>query len=318
MLAYLARRLLWSLAVLAVVGFLTFTLTYVLPADPARALAGIRASPEDVARISRALGLDQPFHVQLGTYAGNVLSGDFGHSYKLDRDVLPLLLERFPATLQLALAGVFVELLIGIPLGVMAATRRGSRFDSLARLFSIIAVSAPPFLVGYVLLNLLAFQPQVRFDLELFAIGGYEPLSLRHLFLPALTLGLSGLAYHFRLMRASLLEELRRGYVNTARAKGAHERTVIWGHALRNAIPPVLTQIGLDLGFFLGGVVVIEAVFSWPGIGQLAVNSIATADIPLILGTVLFGTLTIVAANLVVDLAYVWVDPRVRMGARGR
>jgi len=310
--AYIVRRLGWSVVVLFAIAILTFLVTYILPADPARMIAGIRATPEDVDRIRHALGLDQPFPVQLGRYLGRVLSGDFGHSYIQNRDVLSLILERFPATLQLAAAGLVIELAIGLPLGVIAARRKGTWPDRFSTLLSIVLVSAPSFLVGYLLLNFLAFQPQLLYHTEIFPIGGYKALDIRYLALPAITLGFSGAAYYTRLTRVSMINELATDYVRTARAKGLRERRVTWRHAFRNAFGPVLSQIGLDLGFFLGGVVVVERVFSWPGIGKLAVDSIVTADVPLILGTVLFGTLCIVMANLAVDVAQVVLDPRIR------
>jgi peptide/nickel transport system permease protein len=309
---YLLRRLGWSLVVVAAIVAVTFFATYILPADPARMIAGIRATPQDVERIRVALGLDQPFLVQLERYVGRLFQGDFGQSYIQNRAVLPLILERFPATLQLAAAGLAVELLIGLPLGILAATRRGTRSDRLSTILSIVLVSAPSFLVGYLLLNFLAFQPQIRFGITIFPIGGYKPFDLRYLALPAITLGFSGAAYYTRLMRTSMLDELHRDYVRTARSKGLGEQAILWRHAVRNALGPVLSQIGLDLGFFLGGVVIVERVFSWPGIGKLAVDSIVTADVPLILGTVLFGTICIVAANLAVDVLQVVIDPRIR------
>jgi peptide/nickel transport system permease protein len=175
-----------------------------------------------------------------------------------------------------------------------------------------VLVSAPSFLVGYLLLNFLAFQPQLLAHVEIFPIGGYKPFDIRYLALPAITLGFSGAAYYTRLTRTAMIDELARDYVRTAHAKGLRHRTVLWRHAFKNAFGPVLSQIGLDLGFFLGGVVVVERVFSWPGIGKLAVDSIVTADVPLILGTVLFGTLCVVLANLAVDVAQVLIDPRIR------
>jgi peptide/nickel transport system permease protein len=309
---YIVRRLGWSVVVLFAIAFVTFVVTFLLPADPARMIAGIRATAADVERIRHALGLDQPFVVQFADYLGRLANGDFGHSYIQNRPVLGLILERFPATLQLALAGLAVELLIGIPLGIFAATRRGTWSDRVSTLFTITLVAAPSFLVGYLLLNFLAFQPQILAGVEIFPIGGYKPFDLRYLALPAITLGFSGAAYYTRLTRTAMLDELGSDYVRTARSKGLVERVILWRHAFRNAVGPVLTQIGLDLGFFMGGVVIVERVFSWPGIGKLAVDSIVTADIPLILGTVLFGTLCIVLANLLVDVAQVVVDPRIR------
>jgi peptide/nickel transport system permease protein len=297
--------------VLIAVMLITFVLTFVLPADPARLIAGPNAGPADVLAIRKALGLDAPFQDQLVRYVGNVLHGDFGFSSPQHADVLPLILSRFPATAQLAAAGLFVELAIGIPLGILAATRRGSFWDRSATMATVVLVSAPSFWVGYLHLEVV-FQAHLGHVDILPVGGGYKPLDLRYLALPALTVGFGGAAYSNRLRRATMLDELNKDYIRTARAKGLRERAVLWRHALRNAIGPVLIQVGLDLGFFLGGIVVIEQVFSWPGIGKLAVDSIQTADVPLILGTVLFGTFCIVVANLAVDVLNAVVDPRIR------
>jgi peptide/nickel transport system permease protein len=310
MTGYLVRRLGWAVGVLFALAIATFFLTYVLPADPARAIAGIRASQADVERIRHVLGLDQPFLTQLVDYLGRLVHLDFGHSYSQDRDVLPLILERFPATLQLAGAGLLLELVIGIPLGVIAAARRGTWIDRMATVFTVVLISAPSFWVGYLILEAVFQLHQAGFELVPVG-GGYKPFDLQFLFLPALTLGFSGAAYYNRLIRATMLDELHNDYVRTARAKGVSGPRVLW-HAFRNAIGPIITQVGLDLGFFLGGVVVVEQVFSWPGIGKLAVDSIRTTDVPLIMGTVLFGTLCIVIANLVADVANALVDPRIR------
>ena len=312
MVRYILRRLVWAFAVLVSVGAVTFVLVYVLPADPARVIAGPRASADAVARISHQLGLDQPLVAQLVAYVGRATHGDLGHSFSQNLDVLPLILQRFPATLQLALAGLFIELIIGVPLGLLAATRRNSVFDRGATILSIVLVSAPSFWVGLLLIHYLGFLPHTLFGVDLFPIGGYKALDLRYLALPALTVGFAGAAYYTRLTRVTMLEELHRDYVRTARAKGLPESSVNWKHAFRNAVGPILTQIGLDFGFFLGGVVVVEQIFSWPGIGKLAVDSIRTADVPLIMGTVLFATLCIVLANLTVDIANAIVDPRIR------
>ena len=303
----------WGLVVLVSVGTVTFVLVYVLPADPARVIAGPRASADAVARIGHQLGLDQPLFVQLGAYVSRAIRGDLGHSFSQNMDVLPLILQRFPATLQLALAGLFIELIIGIPLGLLAATHRDSFADRGATIISIILVSAPSFWVGLLLIHYLGFLPHQLLGVDVFPIGGYKPFDLRYLFLPALTVGFAGAAYYTRLTRVTMLEELHRDYVRTARAKGLPDRTVNWKHAFRNAVGPIITQVGLDLGFFLGGVVVVEQIFSWPGIGKLAVDSIRTADVPLIMGTVLFATLCIVLANLLVDVANALIDPRIRI-----
>lgn len=312
MTGFLIRRLVWALVVLLAVGVITFLLVYALPTDPARAIAGPHANAASVAAISAALGLDDPLHVQLLRYLGNLAQGDFGHSFQRNREVLPLLLDRLPATLQLAVGGIVLELLIGIPLGILAAQHAGKLFDRAATTVASVLIAAPSFLVGYLLLNLLAFQPRVNLGIDLFPIGGYQPLDLRYLFLPALTLGFAGAAYYVRLTRATLLDELSRDYVRTARSKGLSERRITWRHLFPNACLPLLTQFGLDLGFFLGGVVVVEQVFGWPGIGRLAVESIVSADVPMVMGTVLFATLAIVLANLAVDVTYALIDPRLR------
>ncbi len=312
MIGYVIRRVGWAALVLFAVTLLTFVLIYVLPADPARLIAGRQARPEDVAAIRHALGLDQPFPVQLATYVARILHGDFGHSYHQNIDVLPLLLQRFPATLQLAIAGLVMELLIGLPLGLVAAARKGTSSDRAATIITVTLVSAPSFWVGYLLLEVV-FQAHGA-GIDLFPVGGgYKPLDLRYLFLPALTLGFGGAAYYSRLMRTTMIEELRRDYIRTGRAKGVSETRLRLRHALRNGIGPILVQVGLDFGFFLGGVVVVEQVFSWPGIGRLAVESISTADVPLIMGTVIFGTVCIVIANLVIDVANAIIDPRIKL-----
>jgi len=312
-LGYIARRLVWGVGVLIAVGIVTFILIYILPADPARVIAGPRASADAVARIAHQLGLDQPLPVQLATYLGHALSGDLGHSFSQNQDVLPLILSRFPATLQLALAGLFVELAIGIPLGLLAATHRDSAYDRGATILSIVLVSAPSFWVGLLLIHYLGYVPHQLAGIDVFPIGGYKPLDLRYLILPALTLGFAGAAYYTRLTRVTMIDQLHADYVRTARAKGLVERKVTRRHAFRNAVGPILTQIGLDLGFFLGGVVVVEQIFGWPGVGKLAVDAIRTADVPLIMGTVLFATLCIVLANLFVDVLAAMLDPRIRL-----
>ncbi len=311
MAVYVLRRLAWAVIVLLVVAIFTFVLTFVVPADPVRSMVGMRASAADVDRIRHQLGLDQPLLNQLGGYLLQLARGNLGHSYHHRTEVLGLLLQRFPATLQLAGAGLTLALAIGIPLGVLGARRQGTRYDRLGNLLSVAFVSIPAFWLGYILIYLVAFRPLMAWHIGIFPIGGYEPWSLRHLALPALTLGATTAAYYTRIARSVMIEELRQDYVRTARAKGIGEGRVTWRHAFRNALPSLLTQLGLDLGFLLGGVVVIEQVFGWPGIGQLAVDAITNADVPLIMGTVIFGTFCIVIANLVADVAIALLDPRV-------
>ena len=303
MLRYIARRLLHAIPVLFGVSLITFGLTYLLPADPARMYAGPNASIETVNSIRHQLGLDRPFYVQYLAYIWRVLQGDLGFSYKLQLPVGAAILSRFPYTLQLTAAGIFVELLLGLPLGLISALRRGTWMDRAAMLFAFFAVAAPPSWLGLVMLYFVAFKA------GLFPIGGAGTPA--HLVLPAITAGMGGAAWYARLMRSSTLDVMRADYVRTARAKGLAERGVIWRHIMRNAIMPIVTLIGLDIPWFLSGVVLIEAVFAWPGLGKLAVDAVRNVDVPLILGTVLFTALIVVLSNIVTDVAYAFVDPRI-------
>jgi peptide/nickel transport system permease protein len=309
---FLLRRLAWAIVVLTVVAVFTFGLVHLVPADPARAIVGARASAETVANIRRELGLNDPLPEQLARYLTGAAHLDLGHSYQKYRDVLPLILERVPATAQLAVGGLIIGLGVGIPLGVLAARRAGRLADRGTTLFASFMLAAPSFVVGYLLLYLLAYLPSRQFGIDLFPIGTYKPFDLRYLALPALTLGIGLAAYYTRLTRTTVLDQLRSDYVRMARSKGLTERRITWRHVFPNAALPLLTQFGLDLGFLLGGIVIIEQVFSWPGVGKLAVEAITQDDVPLIMGTVLFGTLVIVLANLAVDVVYAVLDPRLR------
>jgi peptide/nickel transport system permease protein len=310
--AYIVRRLLWGVLVLLAVGVFTFILAFVAPGDPARAIAGRNASAAAVENIRQALGMDRPLPEQMVSYLARSLQGDFGISYRMNRPVLDIVLDRVPATFELAVAGVGLALVIGIPLGVRSARKPGGRVDRAGLVGTTALVAAPAFWVGYMLLFLLAFQPAILWGITLFPIGQYKPWDLRYLFLPALTLAVGLAAYYARLTRTVLLDELHHDYTRTARSKGASEGRVVWHHALRNALPPLLTQVGLDLGLLFGGVIVVEAVFSWPGIGKLALDAVASEDLPLLLGTVLFATVCIVIMNIIVDVSIALIDPRVR------
>ena len=306
MLRYIVRRALHAIPVLFGVSLITFVLTYLLPADPARMYAGPNASVETVNSIRHQLGLDQPFSIQYLTYLGRVLRGDLGFSYKLQLPVGEAIMSRFPYTLQLTAAGIFCELLFGLPLGLISALRRGSWLDRAAMAVAFFAVAAPPFWLGLVLLYFAAFKA------GLFPIGGTGTPA--HLVLPALAAGMGGAAWYARLMRSATLDVINADYVRTARAKGLAERGVVGRHILRNAILPIITLVGLDIPWFLSGVVLIEAVFAWPGLGKLAVDAIRNVDVPLILGTVLFTALVVVVSNIVTDLIYAYVDPRIHYG----
>lgn len=308
MVVWLVRRCVAGVMVLVAVATVAFLLTFVAPADPARSIAGPNASAAAVERIRLALGLDRPALDQLASWFGGLLRGDLGVSYQLGGvRVLDLILARLLPTIELAVAGLAVALLVGVPLGVRAATRPGSLLDRLGGILGSLLLAVPGFLLGILLLYLFAYQWRL-FPL---ATPTWDPLDVRALVLPALTLGLVSVPFYLRVARLSTLDELSQDYVRTARAKGLDERAVTWRHAFRNAMLPVVTLAGLDLGFALGGVVVIESVFGWPGIGSQAVRAISTEDLPVLMGTLLVGTLCIVVASLVVDVIHVLLDPRV-------
>ena len=305
MLRYLARRLAASALILLGVSIITFGLTFLIPADPVRMIAGRSASPQAVENIRHQLGLDQPVPVQYVRYLGKLIQGDLGRSYVQKAEVSELIASRLPATLLLMAGAIFFELLIGLPAGILAATRRGKWVDKGVMIFSFAGVSAPQFVVGLLLLytfaNLLGWFP----------LSGFGTVS--HLVLPALTLGIAGGGWYSRMMRSSMVEVLRHDYIRTARAKGLSGRNVILVHALRNAILPVVTMIGLDIGIFMSGVVVVESVFGWPGIGQLAWLAIQRIDIPIIMGVTLVAATAIVIGNLLADLMAPLIDPRIRL-----
>jgi peptide/nickel transport system permease protein len=304
MLAFLAKRVGASLAILIGITLITFSLSFLIPADPVRMLAGKSASPEAVESIRHELGLDQPLPVQYAKYLLRLFQGDLGRSYKQKTRVTELILSRLPATLLLMAGAIFFELLIGIPAGIYAAARRGHKTDNLAMTMSFVGVSAPQFVVGLLLIYVLAHK------WGLFPLGGYG--TWRHLILPAFTLGITGAGWYSRMMRSSMVDVLQQDYIRTARAKGVGELTVVLLHGLRNAILPVIAMIGLDVGFFMSGAVVVESVFGWPGIGQLAWQAIQVIDIPIIMGVTLVAAVSIVIGNFLADLVMPLIDPRLR------
>jgi len=304
--AYLLRRVTQSVFILLGVTLVTFVLLFALPADPARMIAGRSATVETVTHIRAELGLDQPLLVQYGRYLGRLAHGDLGRSYAQKVEVGELLRSRLAATFWLMLGGIFFELLIGLPAGMLAAVGRRGRVDRSVMVGAFLGVSAPQFVVGLLLLYVLAYKWPV------FPLGGYG--SLAHLILPAVTLGIAGGGWYARMMRSAMLDVIHQDYVRTARAKGASETRVVAKHALRNALLPVVSMIGLDFGTFMGGVVIVESVFSWPGIGQLAWQAIQIVDIPVIMGVVLVSAMAILLGNLLADLVYPLLDPKIRYG----
>jgi peptide/nickel transport system permease protein len=305
MLLYLARRLLASLGILLGVSVITFGLAFMVPADPVAMIAGRTSTPAVREQIRRQLGLDRPLPEQYARYLWRLVQGDMGKSYARKSDVAPLIASRLPPTLLLMLGAILAELMIGLPAGVFAATRRGRFGDKLAMTLSFLTVSTPQFVLGLTLLYVFAY------------LGGWLPLggygTLSHLILPALTLGLAGGGWYSRMTRSSMIEVLRQDYIRTARAKGMPEWRVTLVHGFRNAVLPIIAMVGLDIGIFMSGVVVVENVFGWPGIGQLMWQAIQSLDLPIIIGITTIAAVFIVLGNLIADLLAPLIDPRIRL-----
>jgi peptide/nickel transport system permease protein len=300
---FLAKRLSQSILILFGVTLITFCLSFLMPADPVRMIAGRSATQATVESIRKQLGLDRPLPVQYIKYISRLVQGDLGRSYKQKTQVSELILSRLPATLLLMAGTIFFELLIGLPAGIFAATRRGKSVDNWIMAISFAGVSVPQFVLGLLLLYLFAYM------LPIFPLGGYG--TAWHLVLPALTLGISGGGWYSRMIRSSMVDVLRQDFIRTARSKGLTERSVVLVHALRNAILPVIAMIGLDIGIFMAGAVVVESVYGWPGIGQMAWQAIQMVDIPIIMGVTLVAAVGIVLGNLLADLVMPFIDPRV-------
>jgi peptide/nickel transport system permease protein len=318
--AYVVRRLLWGAVLLLLVSFLTFAIFYLFPtADPAALRAGRSATPQLIAQIRHQLGLDQPFYDQYWIYLkGIVLHFDLGYSYQNDAPVRAQIMSRLPATISLALGAFVVWIAVGIPVGIVSAIKRRSLLDRLTMGGALVAISAPVYWLGLVALFLFG---KGTGRLQLFGgAGSYVPLGenpgqwLSSLVLPWFVLAAAFAAFYARMGRGNLIETMSEDYIRTARAKGLSEARVIGRHGLRAALTPLVTMAGLDIGLLLGGAVLTETVFNIPGVGRFAYDAIINSDLPAIQGTVLFGGFFIVIANLVVDVLYAYLDPRVRYG----
>jgi peptide/nickel transport system permease protein len=305
MLLYLLRRIVFGAVVLIGTSLITFALAFVVPADPAVAIAGAKADPQTLATIRHELGLDQPVYVQYGRYLDRAIHGDLGRSYIRRENVTDLILSRFPATAILAIAAMAVSLLLGIPMGMAAAAYNRRALDNILLVIALALISMPVFWLGTMLLIAGGLY------LRSFPLGGYG--DWRSLILPTLTLALGSAGYYSRILHTNLAEALGQDYVRTARGKGLSRSGAMFKHAMANALLPLVTMAGLDLAGLLSGVVLTETVFNWPGIGRLAFEAIFNLDIPLIMGTVLFSAFLIVAVNLAVDILYAWLDPRIRL-----
>jgi peptide/nickel transport system permease protein len=317
--AFDVRRLLWSVLLLLIISFITFVVFVVMPsADPALLRAGRNPTPELVASIRETLGLDRPWYVQYGIYVKDlVLHFDFGYSYQNNVPVRNTLFDRIPATVSLAVGGAVLWLLAGVVIGIVSAVNRGTVLDRLTMGGALIAISAPAYWLGLVVIYL--FSDDLGKLVPLFpGAGRYTPLTAdpvawaSALVLPWIVLATSFSAVYARFLRSNLLDVMGEDYIRTAQAKGLPERRVVLRHGVRSAVTPVVTMFGLDLGILLGGAILIEAVFNIPGVGRLAFDAIQKSDLPMVQGTVLIGALAIVVMNLVVDVLYAFLDPRVR------
>jgi peptide/nickel transport system permease protein len=328
----LARRIVGAIPVIVGISFLIFLLMHIAPGDPVTLLLGDDATPADIERTRREWGLDKPLLVQYWEFLSRAVTGDFGRSLKFNEPVMKLIAERLPATLELAFASLCVAIMIAVPLGVYSAIKHNSFLDHAGMSVALIGVSLPNFWLGIMLiyflggqLNLLPVAGRIEYGIEVktitglylfdsFITGNFAAFwsALQHLLMPAFTLGSALAAIVTRISRSSVLEVMRQDYVTTARAKGLSEKTVIWRHILRNALITIITILGLQLGALLSGSVVTETVFSYPGIGDLLIQSISARDYKLTQVLILMFAVTYFVVNLLVDLLYSWIDPRIR------
>lgn len=329
----LVRRIVGAFPVLIGMSVMIFLLLHLAPGDPADMLLGEEAVQEDYVRVRHEWGLDRPLPVQYWEFLRHAFEGDFGHSYKFRAPVLRLILERLPATVELALASFLVSILLSIPIGVYSAVRHNTALDHTGMTFALLGISIPNFWLGIMLIfyfgaqfHWLPVSGRIDFAYEVPHWTGFYLIdtlvdrnwlafwdSIKHLILPAITLGTALAAITTRITRSSMLAVIRQEYIMTARAKGVSERSVIWKHAVRNALLTVVTILGLQLGALLSGSVVTETVFSWPGVGRLLIEAISARDYKLAQGIILFFASTYIVLNLLVDLIYCLIDPRIRL-----
>jgi peptide/nickel transport system permease protein len=310
--AYIIRRVLATIPVMAVVALFVFSLLYLAPGDPAAVIAGDQASPADVERIRASLGLDRPYLVRFGDWVFDIMRGDLGTSIFTNLPVSHMIMQRVEPTLSLMVVTLVLSVVIAVPMGVVAAWKQGTHADRAVMAFAVLGFSVPVFVVGYVLAYVFALE------LDWLPVQGYTPLSeglwpwFENLILPAIALGTVYIALIARITRATMLEVLSQDYIRTARAKGVGQRAVLFLHALKNAAVPIVTVIGIGIALLIGGAVVTESVFAIPGLGRLTVDAILRRDYPVIQGVVLLFSFVYVLVNLVIDLLYTLFDPRIR------
>ena len=311
MLRYAGKRLLLFVPILLGVATVTFFLLHVLPGDPVLSLVGERYDDETLERLRHEMRLDEPLAARYVHFLAGVVRLDFGRSYVTGQPVWQSIRQRFPYTFRLAAAAMIIAVLIGITIGVLSAWKWGTWVDHLAMGATVIGISMPVFWLGVLLIYLFSLK------LGLLPPSGYGGGGLKHLILPAFALAQASAAYVARITRSSMLDEIKATYIQTARAKGVPDRSILTRHALRNALIPIITVVGTDFGSFLSGAVLTESIFAWPGLGRFTLDAILKRDIPAIQGAVLFMAVIFIAINLVIDLAYGWVDPRVKLAGSG-
>jgi peptide/nickel transport system permease protein len=312
--AYIVRRILQMIPVVLLASIIVFVVFRLIPGNPIQVMLGPNPRPEAVEALQRQFGFDKPIPVQYVRWLGQALQGNLGVSFINNQSVVSLILEKLPATIELAVVGMFLGSLIGIPAGLITALKQDSWLDMIGRVLSLFGFCTPQYWLGILLVILFALT------FNWFPPGGYVPFTedaganLRRLILPALTIGLPVGAEQMRFLRSSMLEVIRQDYIRTAHAKGLRYQVVVMRHALKNALIPFLTIVGLQLGFSLGGSVIVEQIFAWPGIGLLTIQSITVRDYAVVQGVVMFSAMIFVAANLLIDTVYTVLDPRIRYG----
>ena len=312
MLSYILRRIVSTLPVMAIVALFVFSLLYIAPGDPAVVIAGDQASPEDVERIRQSLGLDRPFLIQFGSWVWRILHGDLGTSIFTNLPVSTMIGQRLGPTLSLMMVTLLLTIVVAVPLGVVAAWKAGSLIDRVIMAFAVFGFSLPVFVVGYILAYVFALE------LEWLPVQGYTPLTegfwpwLQNLILPSIALGCVYIALIARITRATMLEVLQQDYIRTARAKGLGQGGILFVHALKNAAVPIVTVIGIGIALLISGVVITETVFNIPGLGRLTVDAVLKRDYPIVQGLILVFAAAKVFLNLLIDISYAFLDPRIR------
>ena len=308
---YILRRLISLIPVLFLLSLITFGLLYLTPGDPAEIIlsrSGVEPTREAVEALKKEMGLDKSFYLRYAHWLGMTLQGNLGRSYRTGEPVTGEILSRLPATMELSLAAVIFMLIIAFPAGILASLNKDKFIDNAGRIAALLGVSLPGFWLGLILIYLFSMK------MKIFPVVGRGGIS--HLILPAITLGFGMAAIYSRLLRATMLEALSQDYIQAAYARGIHSWRVITRHALKNAILPIVTLFGMSFGNLLGGAVIVETVFAWPGVGKLVVDSIFERDFPIIQGFVLFMGLIYILTNLLVDITYTWIDPRINLGSK--